>query len=432
MISRDELEWNLIGCMLSEPTKIIESGLTAKDFTAERREVFGAFMGLISAGHEIDPFGVAERVPTIGLTTLVHEMRNRDIRTNANFIRSVELLRTENRKDRITELCQAASMAVEQGKSPDKIRGTLINRLSEMDGEGELSRDLGMSEILKQVYDYIEEVEASSKCGRTVGIPTGIIGLDRNVGGMHKSNLIVVGGRPSMGKTAFALSIALHASSHGFKVGFISTEMSGVEVGTRLVSLVSNVPATKLRDASMGDADYEAVSAATKFLDKQTLRVYDNPSCAVSRIVMQARAWKLTRGLDLLIVDYLQRLQSDEREVSRSREVGKFASGMKTVARALEIPVVALSQINRGVTTRSDKRPTMSDLRDSGEIEQEADTIWLLHRESEFDENASKTEAEIIIEKNRHGPTAIVRAEFDPETMRWHSRIPPKPFVVSV
>jgi replicative DNA helicase len=232
----------------------------------------------------------------------------------------------------------------------------------------------------------------------------------------------VVGARPGVGKTALGLSVALNAARKGYRVGFVSTEMSPSQLGQRLISLDSGIPAIAMRDASLSEMQYAALSATAMRIADLPIRIYDRPACKLSDINLQARAWRLTGGLDMLVVDYLQRLVPDEKSDSRTREVGKFASGLKTLARTLNLPVMALSQLNRGLANRADKRPNMADLRDSGEIEQEADSVWMLHRPAVYDDKADEYDAEIIIGKNRHGPCEIIRAGWEGGCMRWEGR----------
>ena len=192
-----------------------------------------------------------------------------------------------------------------------------------------------------------------------------------------------------------------------------------VQIGLRMVSLMGNIPSTKLRGCDFDDQDFSTLTAvAAQYIDTG-ISIYDKPACAPADIALQARAWQLSGGLDLLFVDYLTRLTPDDPTESRTREVGRMVQAMKTLAKSLNIPVVLLAQLNRSVETRSDKRPIMADLRDSGEIEQEADVVAFLYREAVYDENSDPEAAEIIIEKNRHGPCATVKCRFIAEQMRW-------------
>jgi len=417
-MNRETLELIIVGILLAFPNEATKIDLEIEDFaTHPWKLVFQAIRSVLSAGLEVDVFSVKEKVGDIvDLSDLAYAQK--DAASPANIGHYAGLLKKYGREERLKILCVKTLTAIEDKKDVDKIKGRLLTRLSEID-EREERLDLTMKDLSRLAVDYIETAQEARDNGKTIGIPTGIYEVDKNCGGLHNSNLIVVGARPGMGKTALALSLAVNMGKKGFKVGFVSTEMSGVEVGLRLMSLISNVPSEKLRNANLSEQDYSKLMLASGKLKDLPIRVFDRPSCTLSDIMVQARAWMLTGGVDVLMVDYLQRLQSDVKQDSRVREVGKYASGLKTVARSMKIPVIALSQINRSSTKREEKRPTMSDLRDSGEIEQEADMVWLLHRESVYDDNANKEDAEIIIDKNRHGPIAMVKTCWNPEIMRW-------------
>jgi replicative DNA helicase len=421
-MTRKELEAVCVGILLANPEVLPKSDLELSDFACEPwKSVFSTMRAIISQGLEVDTFSVYERLQGVPLQVLADESLN--ARAAQNLPHYVSELRKSARKEGLQELCGKSVEALNEGHDADKVRGRLITRLSEMDSRGS-RQDFNIHELTNLAVSHLEAVQEAKKSGRIVGVPSGIIGIDAGTGGFHKSNMIVIGARPGMGKTACGLSVAVNASREGYKVGFISTEMSAVEVGMRLMSLVSGVSSTSIRDASITPAGYQQIMNKSAELRNLPIRVLDKPSCSVADVMMQARAWLLSGGLDLLIVDYLQRLVSDERGESRTREVGKFASGMKTIARQLQIPVIALSQINRASTQRADRRPTMADLRDSGEIEQEADMVMLLNRPRVYDDKADEELGEIIVEKNRHGPTSLVHSCWQGKTMCWSSPTP--------
>ena len=420
---KTDVEQIVLGILLAYPEHIATTDIEPADFQdGLHGKIFQSMRAVVSAGLEVDVFSVYERVSGFALEfPYLSDLQTEFGHRTRNFGQYAEILKRRSRAKSSVKLIEKAIPALETHDDPDRVRGRLITRLSELDSRSQ-SADLTMEDVLKLTSNHMEAVAEARKVGGTVGIPTGITMMDRDTGGLHRSNLVIIGARPAMGKTALGLTIACNAAHRGFKVGFISTEMSAVELGMRMVSLVSGIAAVKMRDANLLESEYKQVTETFSEINALPLRIYDRPSCRLSDIITQSRAWTLMGGLDLLIVDYLQRLQPDEKSESRTREVGKLATGLKTTARNLKIPVIALSQINRASTHRQDKRPTMADLRDSGEIEQEADTVWLLHRESEYREDAHEEDAEIIIEKNRHGPTGTVWARWQPEIMRWGNR----------
>lgn len=278
---------------------------------------------------------------------------------------------------------------------------------------------LDSRQIVDVALDHLVEIETARENGGRIGIDTGLGALDRILGGMHKSDLIVCGARPGMGKTALGLSILLNACRAGHHVGFVSTEMSAVQIGNRLISQVSGIPAHKLRDGSLSHGDYAALRHAAGEIKSRRMEILDMPSCRVSDIALQVMAWRAKGPVDLLIVDYLTRLRPDRKAENRSIEVGSIASDLKTLARQNDMPVIVLAQLSREVERRTDKRPVMADLRDSGVIEQEADQVMFLYRDCVYNPEADETEAEMIIDKNRHGPVMTIKVRFIPDTMIW-------------
>lgn len=419
---KDELDAIVIGILLAHPSQVPLVGLAAGEFNDPSMGlVWGTMLAMASEGLVPDAFSLHDRIPAVDLPLLVDLMRNS--RSLENLPYYVSELRKRARAVTSMRLIDTAKQHLQDGKDADKVRIKLAKKLTEVDQEQSIDQ-YDMNSTLGRVVDYLDMAYTARAENRLIGVPSGIAYLDLDTGGFHKSNLIVVGARPAQGKTAFALTCALNAAMRGYRVGIVSTEMSITEVGMRFVALVSGVANTAMRDGSLQEADFKRIMAATVTLKNLPIRIFDRPACPVSRVFVQAKGWQLQGGLDLLIVDYLGRLLPDERVENRAREIGKAAAAMKNVARQLNIPVMLLSQLNRSSMVRADKRPTMAELRDSGEIEQEADLVALLHRAHAYDANADPREAEIILDKNRHGPCEIIRCQFEAETMRWLNSAP--------
>lgn len=279
-----------------------------------------------------------------------------------------------------------------------------------------------MPALLGLLIEHLQEAEEARKKDGTIGATTGIAALDEATGGLVDSDLIVVGARQGMGKTAIGLSMAWSQIRAGLKVGFVSTEMSPKQLIQRLASLQTDVEAVKLRDATLTEMETTRLVGAVPVMRDYPLQVYDKPTCTIADIHIQARMWKAEYGLDVIIIDFLQRLQIPEGHNSRVRALGEAAQSLKSLARELDIPVVLLSQINRNPAQRADKRPTQDDLRDSGEIAEAADLVLLPFRPGVYDSTADPGMAEIIIDKNRHGPCETILARWDGPTMRWSGR----------
>jgi replicative DNA helicase len=225
--------------------------------------------------------------------------------------------------------------------------------------------------------------------------------------------MVVVGARPGVGKTSYAASVLLNIAKAGKRVGFVSSEMSASQVMLRLTALESDIAGHKLRDADLDELDWSRLTATTSRLAALNVRIYDKPAITSADVMMQCKAWMIDGGIDFVVIDYLTRIKSVKSIGNQNLDVGEVVTTMKNIARTLNIPVMVLAQLNRDAANR---RPVMSDLRDSGIIEQEADQILMLYRDKD-DELAP---AEIIIEKNRHGESmCIVQCHFDRKTMRW-------------
>ena len=249
--------------------------------------------------------------------------------------------------------------------------------------------------------------------GKLLGVTTGFIDLDAATSGLCKSNLIILAARPSMGKTALALNTAGQAAKD-VPVLFFSLEMSKVELIQRLWSMESQVAATKIRNGWLTDDELEYVVNAAGRLEERQLYIDDTAGITLSEMRMRARRLKHEHGLGLIVVDYMQLIQgSKEYRGNRVQEVSEISRGLKSLSKELEVPVLALSQLSRQVEMRAEKKPQLSDLRDSGSIEQDADIVMFLYREQYYDRDIEDNTAEVIIAKNRNGSTGTVGLVFE-------------------
>ena len=271
-----------------------------------------------------------------------------------------------------------------------------------------------------------------------VGVPTGLTDLDSRLGGMHKQDLIIIAGRPSMGKTALATNIAFHAAKNienkGSKssVAFFSLEMSSEQLSTRILSEQSRIRSNDIRRGKVSENEFEKFIETSKNIFELPLYIDETPAITIATISNRSRRIKRLFGLDLIIVDYIQLMKSSGRkEYNRVQEISEITQGLKALAKELNVPVLALSQLSRAVEQRDDKKPQLADLRESGSIEQDADVVMFIYREAYYLERKEPTLgsiehaewrqkmdeitslAEIMISKQRHGPTGNVRVEFE-------------------
>ena len=275
-------------------------------------------------------------------------------------------------------------------------------------------RNTGEYVPIKQVVlNALDRIEKASKNKGTVtGIPTGFIDLDYKLSGLQPSDLVLVAARPSMGKTAFVLNIAQYMAFKKDKgVAIFSLEMSKEQLVNRLFSLESQVDAQALRTGNMKDSDWEKLIEGAGIIGKSNLIIDDTPGISVSELRSKCRKYKLEHGLDIVIIDYLQLMTGSvgKNSESRQQEISEISRSLKGLARELNVPVVALSQLSRAVESRPDKRPMLSDLRESGAIEQDADLGMFIYRDEYYNKDSEfKKQAEIIIAKQRNGPVGTV------------------------
>ncbi len=287
-----------------------------------------------------------------------------------------------------------------------------------------------MDKAVKEALELIEAIH--SKNISTFSVPTGYFALDDILGGLQKSDLIVVAARPSMGKTALALSIARNAAiDHEVPIGVFSLEMSTIQLATRLISAEARINAHSIRTGKFRAEDGAKISRTVHKLSKAPIFIDDTPAISILEIRAKARRLKNEKNIGMIIVDYMQLISPSYSSDSREREISMISRSLKSLAKELNIPVVALSQLNRAVEMRSDKRPQLSDLRESGSIEQDADVVVFLYRPEMYgittfpagDLQGQSTEgiAEIIIGKQRNGPTGEVKLKFMKDYTRFES-----------
>jgi replicative DNA helicase len=318
----------------------------------------------------------------------------------------------------------------------------------------------GFQSFLTAVTDAVNVANAAYKRdGGLAGVATGLTDLDKKLGGLHPSDLLILAGRPSMGKTSLATNIAFNIARaykkgitasgeegaiDGGVVGFFSLEMSAEQLATRILSEVAEIPSNQIRRGDFTESEFRRIVDAAKELEAAPLFIDDTPALPISQLAARARRLKRTHGLDILIIDYLQLVRPASAKDSRVNEVSEITQGMKAIAKELDIPVIALSQLSRAVENRDDKRPQLSDLRESGSIEQDADVVMFVYREEYYkerekpgDHEADKMmmwqeemealhgKAEIIIGKQRHGPIGTVDLSFEGQFTRFGNLVKP-------
>jgi len=287
-------------------------------------------------------------------------------------------------------------------------------------------------EIMKDTFKAIEQLYERKEL--VTGVPTGYVDLDTMTAGLQKGDLLIVAGRPSMGKTAFGLNIIEHATMHAKKpvpAMIFSLEMSKEQLVQRMLCSVSRVDASRLRTGHLGDSDWPKLTNGAGLLSEAQIFIDDTPAISVLELRAKARRLKAEYNLGLVVVDYLQLMQGSNSE-SRQQEISEISRSLKALAKELNVPIIALSQLNRSLESRTDKRPVMADLRESGAIEQDADVIMFVYRESVYCDACKKrdgscdknhaNDAEIIVGKQRNGPIGTVHLTFKGEFTRFENQ----------
>lgn len=270
--------------------------------------------------------------------------------------------------------------------------------------------------------DALNEIEAiSNHGGEMVGVPTGFADLDALTNGLHGGQMIIVAARPALGKSTLGLDLCRSASiKHNLPSVIFSLEMSRNEIVMRLLSAEAQVPLHHMRSGNMSDSDWTKLASKMGTVSEAPLFIDDSPNMTLMEIRAKCRRLKQRHGLRLVVVDYLQLMTSGKRVESRQQEVSEFSRSLKLLAKELDVPVIAISQLNRGPEQRTDKRPMLSDLRESGSLEQDADVVLLLHREDAYERESPRAgEADFIVAKHRNGPTSTVTVAFQGHYSRF-------------
>lgn len=415
-----EAEESLLGAMLLSRDAIaaaIERCSPADFYKPSHGQIFGAITSLYAQGEPADAVTVAEELRRAGtLEEVGGAAMLGSLQSNTPAISSAgRYARIVEENSLLRRLIGVAQEIAEIGYGLPEDVTNAIDQAEAMvfDVAQRRSADsiVSLHDLLGRSLDRLEELYDR---GETItGVPTGYQDLDEHLSGLQPSNLIVVGGRPSMGKTAFALGLAANAAMLGTPVLFFSLEMSHLEVAQRVLCAEARVDATRMRNGRLLEADWPKISNAIGRIGGAPLYIDDNPNATVMDIRAKARRMRARDGLGLVVVDYLQLMSGRLGAENRQVEISEISRGLKILARELVIPVVALSQLSRGLESRADKRPMLADLRESGAIEQDADVVMFIYRDELYSpDSPDRGAAEIHIAKHRNGPTGAVQLAF--------------------
>jgi replicative DNA helicase len=427
----DPAERSVLGAMLLSKDAIADvvEVLRGHDFYRPAHEIiYDTVLDLYGAGEPADPVTVASRLVNAGqitqiggpayLHTLIAEVPSTaGARSYAEAVRTAATLRALTMAGtRILQIGHRRSGAASE-TAEDAVTAAHA-ALDDATGARKASdcRPLGM--LVEEVIDIVEAAGCHNMTMQ--GIPTGFADLDRLTHGLHPGQLVVIAARPAIGKSTLALDFARSAAMSKLTTVLFSLEMSAQEVTMRFLSAQARVGLQKLRTGAVEDSDWIRIAEKIAELQDAPLFIDDSPNMSLPEIRAKCRRLKQRNDLKLIIVDYLQLMTSGRRVESRQQEVSEFSRTLKLLAKELGVPVVALSQLNRGPEQRADRRPLLSDLRESGAIEQDADLVILLHREDAYDRESPRAgEADLIVAKHRNGPTDTVTVAFQGHYSRF-------------
>jgi replicative DNA helicase len=418
-----DVEMSVLGAMLLEKEAIARA-LEVLDDTAfykpGHQEIFKAIIGLFEKNEAADSITVVEELrrmakldsvggPMYISDLTMHVTSAANIEYHAKIVLEKALLR-----NLISASSEITSRAFNEQDDALDLLDEAENKIFQISEKRLKKSFVSMKEAVFTTMEMLESIHG--KHSGVTGVPTGFTSLDSMTGGFQNSDMIIVAARPSMGKTAFVLSIARNAAvDHGKPVGFFSLEMSSQQLVMRLICAEARVDAQSVRTGRLPDEQWRNLSTRIGKLYNAKIFIDDTPALSILELRAKARRLKAEHDVAMIVVDYLQLMSGPKNAQSREQEISQISRSLKALAKELNIPVVALSQLNRAVETSSDKRPMLANLRESGAIEQDADVIAFIYRDEVYnkaDDNPEKGKAEIIIGKQRNGPTGTIKLAF--------------------
>ena len=429
-----EAEQAVLGAMLMNKDAVMVASeiITGEDFYQTAYGIiFDSVVDLFKAGKPADLITLQEKLkeknvpPEISSMEFVKDLLE-GTQTSANVKYYAEIVRDKSILRRLIRINEdIANTCYLENQPLNEILEKTQKEVFELVEHGNSEEYVPIRQVVLNALDVIER--ASKTKGNVTGIPTGFIDLDYKLSGLQRSDLVLIAARPSMGKTAFVLNIAQHvAFRQNLAVAIFSLEMSKEQLVNRLFSLESHVDAQVLRTGNLSDTDWEKLIEGAGTIGNSRMIIDDTSGISISEMRSKCRKYKLEIGLDLIIIDYLQLMSGSggRKNESRQQEISEISRSLKGLARELNVPVIALSQLSRAVEQRTDKRPMLSDLRESGAIEQDADVCMFIYRDDYYNpDTEDKNIAEIIIAKQRNGPIGTVRLAWMPQYTRFGNEL---------
>jgi replicative DNA helicase len=438
-------EQSLLGALMQEPEKLVEvkAAVDVEDFYDEKnKDIYNAILRLDEAGIIPDTTTIFEEINNSGafksMDASLYIVELYDITPSTrNIMHYANLVKRYSIYREIRSALLSSTEEMNQGNADiDLLTATLFDQVEKAMERAKTSQFKNMKDVTNEVFQEI--VARMSGEGQNIAIPTGFSTLDQLVG-LGKGDLVILAARPSMGKTAFALNIALNVAGKNHRdesekktVALFSLEMGADQLVSRMICSEGMLDSEKIKKGTLDNDDMMKLETAVHFLNQKNIFIEDSAFIKVNEVKAKCKLLKNEHGLDLVVIDYLQLLQGSKRTDNRQQEVSEISRSLKQMARELECPVIALSQLSRSVESRHDKRPMMSDLRESGSIEQDADIVSFLYRsdyyrsedadENEVQEPSDVSTVEVIVAKNRNGQTGTAELAFMKRYNRFVSK----------
>ena len=421
-------EQSVIGSMILDPATVVTASeiLEADDFYDKRYGIiFSAITALEREGKAIDIIIIENKIKEMGQPLgaidigILREL-NDAVPTSVNIAYYAEIVYKNSLLRRLIRVAEEISLSCYTGESTlEDILQNTEKKVFDLIQKRHVS---DVSDIKQVIFSVVESIAAAAKSGGTVtGIPTGFYDLDYKMAGLQNSDLILIAARPSMGKTAFALNIAEYVTvKQNVTTAIFSLEMSKEQLAKRILAMNSRVDSQKLRTGDLSDEEWMDIVDSAKTIGETNLIIDDTPGISVGELRSKCRKLKIEKNLGLVMIDYIQLMTGGKRAESRQQEISEISRSLKALAREIDAPIIALSQLSRKVESRDDKRPMLSDLRESGAIEQDADVVMFIYRDEYYNkdtENPGVTE--IIIGKQRNGPIGTVRLGWKSELTKF-------------
>lgn len=412
-----QAEQEVIAAMVQHPFLAKECDLTPDEFQSDDlQDVYRVMQHLVAQNKSFDALTLTDELSKgihgIAAAERLGQLVESSVGSKSMFRDYCSIIRKDFRLKQAAGIAQSLLYAIQE----DKDLSATDAAISQLMQLGTVGRKYEWT-MREALHNAVKMVDAAFNADGLVGVDTGIGPLNDLTGGWHPTDLIIVGARPAMGKTALMLNFA-HAADK--PSGIVSSEQGNEQIGIRMLSMQGLINAQTLRTAKLQEDEWPKLTAAHHALKDRQIYINDEPSINIIGLARQAREWKYRYDIGALFVDYVQRIKGSTKGQNKLEQVTEVVGALKSLAKELNIPVIALAQVNRSVDSRPDKRPNMGDLSDASEIEKEADSIIMLYRDEVYNEDTnSKGIAELIFEKNRHGPTGTVRCMFQGQYMRF-------------